>query len=100
MIGGDYSKYLVNSLFFRSGIVGDWHFSYFRFFRGADAPITLTGGDHPLPPIEKSPSYPQAAVDSVDNFCKLLISLDFLQMLTYRLQNRFYTTSIMLTLNI
>jgi hypothetical protein len=39
-------------------------------------------------------------VDSVDNFCKSLILLDFLQMLTDYLQNRFNTMSIMLTQNI
>jgi hypothetical protein len=64
--------------FFYSGIVVRCPFSYFRFFGGADAPTTLTDRDHPLPPIEKSPSYPQASVDSVDNFCKLLIPLDIL----------------------
>ena len=101
MIGGDYSKLGVDSLlFFSDGGVGDWHFSYFRFFRGSDAPTIITGRPTPLPPIEKSPSYPQAAVDTVDNFCKLWILLDIFSMLTDRLQNRFYTTSIMLTLNI
>jgi len=42
----------------------------------------LTDRPHPLPPIEKlctgklpDASYPQATVDSVDNFCKLLILL-------------------------
>jgi len=77
VIGGDYSKLGVDNLLFFVAGSGGLAFFQFRFFRGADAPITLTGGDHPLPPIEKSPSYPQAAVDSVDNFCKLLISLDF-----------------------
>ena len=84
VIGGDYSKLEVNSLFFRSG---EWTlrpFSTFRFFRGADAPTIITAADHPLPPIEKlstgklpDASYPQATVDSVDNFCKSLILLEF-----------------------
>ena len=90
----------TNSLFFRSG---EWCvalFFHFHFFGMAAAPTTLTDRPTPLPPIEKSPSYPQATVDSVDNFCKLLILLDIFFMLTDRLQNRFYTTSIMLTLNI
>lgn len=100
VIVGDYSKLGADSLlFFRWGS-GELPFFYFPFFRGADAPIILMGGDHPLPPIENSGSYPQAAVDTMDNFCKLLISFDLFQVLTDCLQNRFYTTSIMLTLNI
>lgn len=77
MIVGDYSKLRVDSLlFFQMGRWGESPFFYFSFFRTAEAPTTLTDRPTPLPPIEKSPSYPQASVDSVDNFCKLLILLD------------------------
>ena len=63
-------------------------------------PQLSQAGRPPSPPIQKSPSYPQASVDSVDKFCKSLIPLDFLQMLTGRLQIWFNTMSIMLTQNI
>ena len=39
-------------------------------------------------------------MDSVDNYCKLLILLDIYKTLTDYLQNRFNTMSIMLTQNI
>lgn len=100
VIGGDYSKLRVDSLLFfvvRLRVLGICHF---HFFRVVEAPTTTTTSDHPLPPVGKSASYPQATVDSVDNYCKLLILLDFLPMLTNRLQNRFNTMSIMLTQNI
>jgi len=68
--------------FFVAGSGGVAPFSTFRFFGGADVPVNLTAADLPLPPIEKlstgklpDTSYPQATVDSVDNFCKLLILL-------------------------
>ena len=76
MIGGDYSKLGVDSLLFFHGQVGGVALFLFSFFRGAEAPTTLTDRPTPLPPIEKSPSYPQASVDTVDNFCKSLILLD------------------------
>jgi hypothetical protein len=82
VIGGDYSKLWVDSLLFLDGIVGHWHFFHFRFFRGEDAPTIITDRPTPLPPIEKSTSYPQATVDSVDNFCKSLILLEFFYALT------------------
>jgi hypothetical protein len=100
VIGGDYSKLVHDSLLFFVVRLGDWAFSYFRFFGMEEAPTIVADRPTPLPPIQKSPSYPQVAVDSVDNFCKLLILLDFLQMLTDRLQIWFNTTSIMLTQNI
>jgi hypothetical protein len=77
--------------------LGELAFFHFHFFRTAEAPTIITGGDHPLPPIK---SYPQETVDSVDNYYNLLISLDFYKVLTDYLQNRFYTMSIMLTQNI
>ena len=76
MIVGDYSKYWVDSLLFFHGQVGGVALFLFSFFRTAEAPTTLTDRPTPLPPIEKSPSYPQASVDSVDNFYKLLILLN------------------------
>jgi hypothetical protein len=97
VIGGDYSKLRGGSLLFFDGRVGGLAFFQFRFFGMAVAPTIITTSDHPLPPRQ---SYPQETVDSVDNFCKSLISLDFCKTLTEYLQNRFYTTSIMLTLNI
>ena len=97
VIGGDYSKLLPDSLLFFVVRLGDWAFSYFRFFGVEEAPTIIADRPTPLPPIK---SYPQETVDSVDNYCKLLILLDFLQMLTDRLQIWFNTTSIMLTQNI
>ena len=74
----------TNSFFFVAGSGDVAPFSTFRFFGGGDVPTIITAADHPLPPIEKlstgklpDASYPQATVDSVDNFCKLLILLEF-----------------------
>ena len=79
MIGGDYSKLGVDSLLFFQ--VGEWGigiFSIFVFYVQRMLPQLSRPATTPSPPSEKSPSYPQASVDSVDNFYKSLIPLDIL----------------------
>lgn len=79
----------TNSPFFRSGEAGMLPLFYFSLFQWGGCTCKFDRRRPPLPPIEKlstgklpDTSYPQATVDSVDNFCKLLILLVFFWTLT------------------
>jgi hypothetical protein len=86
-------------LFFQAGWWGLRPFFHFHFFRGADAPTTLTDRGHPLPPHAKFEYYFLWITRFAD---KRLQVVDFIRhslQLTDNLQNPFNTMSIMLTQN-